>query len=775
MALLVRTPTPNPTESLLGYVLRVSEENGYDTPWHVLRLSGIVQGQMRTAGFPVEKLATVLGVGADTLVHHAYQEFSGTVRHFKILGHRLGQGLNEGPFRIRQPAFCPQCVVELGYIDAFWDLATAVACPRHGTSAQKVCSSCAAPVNWFRPGLLKCKCGAAFDEIEPTPVSEGLRALMSVFYSKLHGMPVSEAENPCGFPLRQLDNCPFGSLIQIARSLGHWNLTGQGLDGQDDEHILLAAVDALRDWPAGFHGMLRRLGEKYLKEGGEAAGLRKQFDSFYGSMFINRDSAMDAVFLRDEFVSFGQFHWGHALIDVKLFGRRGEQEKNEARFISKTDFAKRYGLWKPTMDRLIRTSAISTKRIKTGKTTRVLVDLEKSRLPVDSLGKVTDREAARQVGLPVSVLDWARRVGLYVAKVRGGYESSWHQDDVNEFIERGLALAPGIGLAGEGVPVARAMRLILRDTVAKADIIGAMFDGRLRVIGRSGDNFAGMLLDSKELEEFVRLKRIGVLNDTYSASDVARETGLDSMVVYDAVAKGMLELEVVDGHERLTRRSIDSFQARYVLLVNLAGELDTSARTLLRCCRKHDIPVISLKRKTTGVEQPVLLGADEARLRAVWAARLKQRVAVKGPHNEGEALQTALLRKYLDSLTQRGGKLPRLASRPNRARIATDAGFGRSTFYTYQSLVEMLDIHDATERLQDGGMPLDPLVAVQRYLNQLRDDEMALPIRHGGKPNIVAISKASGCSRHIFDNKGEARRLLNEFIAGGKVPVTTID
>src|SRR5208283_4872180 len=37
--LLVRHPAPFPTESLFGYILRLSEENGYTTPWSLLLLA----------------------------------------------------------------------------------------------------------------------------------------------------------------------------------------------------------------------------------------------------------------------------------------------------------------------------------------------------------------------------------------------------------------------------------------------------------------------------------------------------------------------------------------------------------------------------------------------------------------------------------------------------------------------------------------------------------------------------------------------------------------
>jgi hypothetical protein len=106
--------------------------------------------------------------------------------------------------------------------------------------------------------------------------------------------------------------------------------------------------------------------------------------------------------------------------------------------------------------------------------------------------------------------------------------------------------------------------------------------------------------------------------------------------------------------------------------------------------------------------------------------------------------------------------------------VAAGAGFGRGAFYAYRSLVEMLDQHDATERSLHDEIPLAPLIAIRQYLTQLRDEDKALPIKRSGKPNIVAISKACDCSRHIFDTKGDARRLLNEFIAASELPMAKI-
>ena len=199
MSLLVRTPSPCINESLLGFVLRVSEANGYDTPWHILRLAEIDQGQMQTAGFPIEKLSKVLGQSTESLTRIAYQ--SDTIKgHFKILDHSLGPSLKDSPLRLSRPAFCPHCVEETGFIDAFWDLNAAVACPKHHCPPLRNCPSCRTAIRWFRPGLLTCECGARLTNTPSVAIDTPAIELMQLILSKLHGKPLSELPNESGFP-----------------------------------------------------------------------------------------------------------------------------------------------------------------------------------------------------------------------------------------------------------------------------------------------------------------------------------------------------------------------------------------------------------------------------------------------------------------------------------------------------------------------------------------------------------------------------------------------
>lgn len=102
--LLLRTPDPLPSESILGYVLRVSEINGYETPWHVWRHAGYEQGEMLTAGFTVQRVAAAFGKASELLEKHAYrgQDADGETR-YQVNGQPIGSGLASAPLRLRRP------------------------------------------------------------------------------------------------------------------------------------------------------------------------------------------------------------------------------------------------------------------------------------------------------------------------------------------------------------------------------------------------------------------------------------------------------------------------------------------------------------------------------------------------------------------------------------------------------------------------------------------------------------------------------------------------
>src|SRR5580698_10502863 len=116
--ILVRHTPPHKTESLMGYMLRLSEENGYSTPWSLILLAGIKQNEIRTSGMSIKKLAAIANRPKSELELIAYSSPPGQPRWARLLGHPLVPT----ELSITDPKFCPQCVAEMGFVEAHWHL-----------------------------------------------------------------------------------------------------------------------------------------------------------------------------------------------------------------------------------------------------------------------------------------------------------------------------------------------------------------------------------------------------------------------------------------------------------------------------------------------------------------------------------------------------------------------------------------------------------------------------------------------------------------------------
>ena len=307
-------------EGIFGHVLRVSEENGYDSPWQVLSHAGYAQDEMISATFSVGKFAAILGKDASTLTRHAYigQSPEGH-SEYRINGQCLGRGLNHSPFRLMRPEICPACLVENGQVDVCWDLSAFVACPSHGTRLVGRCSACKSALSWFRPGLLTCSCGANLAADLGEPASSPLVSMMRVLQAKVHGEAVATVVNDDGLPLDHLFGMQLDTMVRVVSILGRL----AAIEGDQHYDRISAAACAFAEWPTGFYAYLRRMADAGIAASTESVGLRKRFAPLYQALFKARVKLVGVEFLRDEFIKFGLEEWGEAAVDKKLLrGRR---------------------------------------------------------------------------------------------------------------------------------------------------------------------------------------------------------------------------------------------------------------------------------------------------------------------------------------------------------------------------------------------------------------------------------------------------------------------
>jgi len=593
--LLVRHPAPFPTESLFGYILRLSQENGYTTPWTLFLTAGMNQHEIRGAGFRVTKLARIANRPSSELDAIAYS--SPARRRFcRLLGHPL----LFADLNLKKPKFCPPCVAEKGFIEGHWDLRLMTGCPIHRQSLLSSCPKCGGPVRWLRRGLLECQCGADLVGDQP-PISVAEASLLGIVRNRaLHLAP--STQNPSGLPRAGLHSMDLRTLLFVISTLGKWRLIANSADWPDSRSLIRAAAHVLENWPANFFGLLQEIGEKASTRTTNGS-VRQQFASIYWVLFKYKTTGQSeqADFLRIAFLDFALNHWGRGFVDQRLIGKLGG-ELPAKRFRTPSEIAKDLGVDPRTAARLLEDKKIYRKRIRCGKVERSLVDSNLIDIPRTYPGRVyRARKAAAMVGLSPAVLRSLKTSGHYEVRHLFPTAPGFHVLDIEAFARKVLRLQSP---RAADVPP-RQNCLALREATrgfhgylgGGAEVVRAVLSRDLSV-GRSIDGtVGGLLIAREEFYCFVEKARCRIFGKSKSCGRASRDLCCGRDSIPGLVASGLLASIRTPAGVRITEESIAQFKREYVSMASIAKALDTSSRALECSCEKNDISVVIIDRK----------------------------------------------------------------------------------------------------------------------------------------------------------------------------------
>lgn len=597
MSLLVRTPAPYLRESLQSYILRLSEGNGYDTLVHILHAAGLTAHSMQSVDLPLDKLVGITGRDITTLQtlsnkasHHAY--------HSKILNENLKRSASTPQFDLKRAFFCPQCVQDDGYIEAFWSLSYAVGCPKHGCVPITQCDECGEKVSWFRPGLLTCRCGANYADQSLEKLDGPVFELMKVIWLKVHGLPLGGLKNQCGYPMKDFGELSLSSLLLIMNVLQKQYYKCHAPSAGTHSSAIDASVNVFKNWPHGYYEFLNDLGEYYQTTRPPESALRKQFELFYIALFKNSSFKTDADFLKSEFIEFGKGVWGKGHIDKKLLDN--QTLTSDIRYLTKSQFCERTGMSPRVLNMIIDSPYINKKTIPRGNGgTRVIIDTRGLLIPDIFIKAVPIREAGASLGVPVSVLKYLKEGLISTDSLHRGRKETWFVEEVTFLMKSARAHAKPIGFyKQEMVSLQSVLRKKLRSDAVKADIVSAVIEGTLPTESSANEKLSDFLVDKEKVMAWIERHKSRKEQSTMTFPEAAKKLGLDPTVIKDAIEQELLVSTVVNGRVRITEESVNFCNEKYVALSGLAKELKTNAGLLLRLCEANKIDVVSLKRNS---------------------------------------------------------------------------------------------------------------------------------------------------------------------------------
>jgi hypothetical protein len=604
MQLLVCTPMPCRTESFWGYLLRLAEANGYDSARELLRYTD--QKKHITSKFEVNHIASIVGLPSNELDHISNFSLTNDAEtQTSILGHPLALIPPGRSLRLQRPAFCPLCVNEKGYIDAFFDLKHAVGCPIHHTRLLSECHVCGKVLTYFRLGLLTCDCGANLAEAPPSTIDLKTSALLMLIEKKLHREPIWNMPNPFRFPIAEFHCMPLNHLITIIDRIAILDVDLSAVKVSTVD-IVDHAVDIFSDWPSGFYSFLKRQNGVFESWCKATPPFRDTFRQLYSSVLDQKAMADSVAFLKRETVRYGISYCSTLVIPEKRCSKA--EERRRKRCVIKVASSQRNHSGRSIQDSAANPSpeCISVSRKSKGSTT---VEQKSNFL--------TAKLASCMLGLPIPIINELKKSGAFYSEEEiSGKKKGLHKTEVSEFLERMLAKSPVKEIEPDTERLVNMHDIVqffkFRSAPNGVKFLNEYLLGNIKARGRTGKDAKSIYFDKAVALKIARQLRLENDNGAISIYAAAHVAQCDANAIKGLIKSGHLEFLSDSKNGRfpyVSNSSLRDFTAKFIHASSLSRAIKLKERALINLAVENGLKILFVQHDNQG-EAVFILRAD---------------------------------------------------------------------------------------------------------------------------------------------------------------------
>ena len=284
-------PRPCVGELAHGFLARVAQANGYETP-------ASLHAAMRQAGLEAK-------VGLPQylqLTHIEWSRLEGPWPRNWGCTDRLVPGLARCDYVHGHFRWCPLCLAAAPYLRSVWAIKFSITCVNHGTYLLDLCPHCHGPQRIEHFGRLRCACGQSLVDCAIQPAPAEVLKLQTVFLTG------SCTQLKGDFP--QLSSAAWVQfLLRVAALIApdRKGRTGQvaGLHRLSTATAVAErAAKILRNWPSGFHALLAEIQADCPK----SFSLPQTFGRLYRWLYVDL-AGPEFAFLRESFEAYLREHW----------------------------------------------------------------------------------------------------------------------------------------------------------------------------------------------------------------------------------------------------------------------------------------------------------------------------------------------------------------------------------------------------------------------------------------------------------------------------------
>jgi len=580
--MLVVTPRPAPTESLMGFALRLTEANGYPSISYVVdSLSGHLYRQTpgRLNALPLLEMVGISSEEADRLTLRPMEKSKAYIRIH-------GNDLPSYEVNVRNPKICPKCLAENGNCEAFWDLTQAVACPLHRIMLIDRCSECLLPLKWHRSKVVQCKCGADLRNQPISPASPPLCKIMEVMRHLVYRDALLSPFPETMRHLAHLDIRRLCKLLWVMSGALHQRQGGESLPKSRRRYLaeLERIARAFEHWPSGFQVFLE---EMYAAELDAATRLPRfrQLFSWLTIRLIKNDGVDDEVyaFLEEQVYRFGARYWTRGAMCRD--GAASSLFPDTMPWGTISEAADILGFHMTTMKRRIESGEIKVRQISEKKMRGMVVDLDWARSQVLSrFPTVRIRMAAKQLKVSIETVRALRENGTYVTSHRPMYPDGFAREDISVLAEKFEKLTVG-KVCVRCKEATTLQRVFIRHRAApmeKANMLAWLLANPDRVIGCKSAK-AGITqaqISSEDAEQFFR--SVGNREVYVNEREAQRQLSVQSWIITWLRNEGFLECTKHIGRMMVRKESLEQFERTFEVLKLIADRVGKSAALAYR-------------------------------------------------------------------------------------------------------------------------------------------------------------------------------------------------
>lgn len=586
--LLVRHPQAQATESIGGYILRLSEENGYQTCRSLFEALGIHHNEWKSCGRNVAALAAATNQDIQSLLSISYSDLDHTSQ-FYLLGHPV----RPQQLHCLRPSICPECIQALGFIEAHWDLANMTACPLHRLPAITFCPECNAPLSLCRPGLLTCSCGAQLVRRDYEPISSAVATLLNLIRTKVLRLPDKEA-NPAELPLQHLHSIPLKHLLQLIDVLGTEKRSAlTSLGHTSTPTVTECAASVLSQWPNGLYALLTDLSVGYNPEF-VCLAWRGPFASLYRRLFHGTNGSLRdySSFIKPFIIEFALARWNSSVIDARFMPYVTPTLRS--RFAGVSDLAHEQGISKGRAAELTRKGLFPHRVLQSanGKK-RIVICTEKLLAGLQQTTEcMSAKEASSIVGLPERLLKACRKSGLF--QVTSGLEyHMYYTGDIRAFQDRfdALAKARVDHDSSPRVSINDALIATNYSVDVQLSVLKGILAGDINISGDSARGFGHLTLRRDDLDNTIKSVSPWY-SDTVTAKQAYCILGNCYCRLRFMVQEGLLDVVPTPLGIRVTGDSLRRFDGQFISLAAISRNLHRHAVLLRHICEAHKIAML---------------------------------------------------------------------------------------------------------------------------------------------------------------------------------------